>query len=132
MSLPQATRMAPSTLLATLRDATRNEHASLERHPLLHSLVSDQLVLQDYLGFLAALLAFYRQLEPQLERKLPVDCQRQAVCCVLMRRAIVLFRSARTLSPCWDCRWIRSWVLSCLTYWRSNPREWKVDPAFRE
>lgn len=77
MSLPQATRMAPSTLLATLRNATRNEHASLERHPLLHSLVSDQLVLQDYLGFLAALLAFYQQLEPQLVGKLPVDCQRE-------------------------------------------------------
>lgn len=77
MNPPQATRMAPNTLLATLRDATRKEHASLERHPLLHSLVSDQLVLQDYLIFLRALLAFYRQLEPQLEGRLPVDCQRE-------------------------------------------------------
>lgn len=75
MNPPQATRMAPSTLLATLRDATRSEHASLERHPLLSSLVSDQLVLQDYLSLLQALLAFYRQLEPQLEEKLPADCQ---------------------------------------------------------
>lgn len=77
MNPPQASRMAPNTLLATLRDATRNEHTSLERHPLLHSLISDQLVLQDYLSFLRALLAFYRQLEPQLEGKLPVDCQRE-------------------------------------------------------
>jgi heme oxygenase len=75
MNPSQATPMVPSNLLATLRAATRNEHSSLERHPLLQSLISDQLVLQDYLMVLRALLAFYRQLEPQLEGKLPVDCQ---------------------------------------------------------
>lgn len=74
MNPSQATPV-PSNLLATLRAATRNEHTSLERHPLLQSLIRDQLVLQDYLSFLRALLTFYQQLEPLLEKRLPVECQ---------------------------------------------------------
>ncbi len=97
MNPPQASRMAPNTLLATLRDATRNEHTSLECHPLLHSLISDQLVLQDYLSFLRALLAFYRQLEPQLEGKLPVGCQREGYR-YLSRSALLMVDLDRLIS----------------------------------
>ncbi|MAZ71451.1 biliverdin-producing heme oxygenase [Porticoccus sp.] len=74
-NLRQATQLTPATLLARLREGTRTEHAILERHPLLQPLISDPLEFQDYLKVLAALLAFYQQLEPLLEETLPVECQ---------------------------------------------------------
>jgi heme oxygenase (biliverdin-IX-beta and delta-forming) len=57
-----------TTILMHLKHATRNNHARLEQHPLLHRLRDPQLSLDEYGTILRILYGFYAPVEARLGR----------------------------------------------------------------